>query len=128
MIGNRRVRKETFFVYDQKDINRVLYNSPSNVDLIKEFIPLRKINKNHVGRCPFCRELTNNEKHFIVSEKGFKCFECGKGGTNIFGFLMIYFDKPFDKILNWVNIRYSKVDIKPIRIKGDPSLVDDLPF
>jgi DNA primase len=107
----RRKRKERMYVFDQKQINQVLYNLPNLVSLVKEYVVLKKQKSIYVGRCPFCHPMTDNSKHFIVSEKGFKCFECGKGGTNAFGFFMIYFDKPFDDVLRWLNLNYTNPSI-----------------
>ena len=128
---NRRRREKRFFIYQQSQINKVLYNLPELPEIIKDFVVLKKRRTIHVGRCPFCHTLTSNETYFIVSNKGFKCFQCGKGGTNAFGFFMIYFDKPFDKVLQWLNNRYTNIELVPKpssysnKRKGDD---DNLPF
>jgi DNA primase len=56
------------------------------VDVIETFIPLRKVGRNYVARCPFHNEKTpsfsvNREKQF------FHCFGCGATGSAI-GFLI----------------------------------------
>jgi DNA primase len=58
------------------------------VDIISEFINLRKRGKNFIGLCPFHNEKTPS---FTVSEEKqiFHCFGCHSGG-NIFKFLMDY--------------------------------------
>ena len=58
----------------------------SVVDLISEYVPLKKAGRNFVGLCPFHKEKTpsfsvNPEKQI------FYCFGCGEGG-DIFAFLM----------------------------------------
>ncbi len=62
--------------------------SASIVDVISEFVQLRKRGKNYVGLCPFHNEKTPS---FTVSEEKqiFHCFGCHAGG-NIFKFLMEY--------------------------------------
>lgn len=63
--------------------------SASNiVDIISEFISLRKRGKNYIGLCPFHNEKTPS---FTVSEEKqiFNCFGCHSGG-NVFKFLMDY--------------------------------------
>jgi DNA primase len=63
--------------------------SASNiVDIISEFINLRKRGKNFIGLCPFHNEKTPS---FTVSEEKqiFNCFGCHSGG-NVFKFLMDY--------------------------------------
>jgi DNA primase len=58
------------------------------VDIISEFINLRKRGKNFIGLCPFHNEKTPS---FTVSEEKqiFNCFGCHSGG-NVFKFLMDY--------------------------------------
>ena len=58
------------------------------VDIISEFINLRKRGKNFIGLCPFHNEKTPS---FTVSEEKqiFHCFGCHSGG-NVFKFLMDY--------------------------------------
>ncbi len=56
------------------------------VDLISEYVRLKKAGANHKGLCPFHKEKTPS---FMVNRsKGiFRCFGCGKGG-DAFRFLM----------------------------------------
>ncbi len=63
-------------------------SSASIVDIISEFVQLRKRGKNFIGLCPFHSEKTPS---FTVSEEKqiFNCFGCHTGG-NIFKFLMEY--------------------------------------
>ncbi len=58
----------------------------SIVEVISDFVALKKSGKNYLGLCPFHSERTPS---FTVNEeKGiFHCFGCGAGG-NIFNFLM----------------------------------------
>jgi len=63
-------------------------SSISIVDIISEYVQLRKRGKNYVGLCPFHNEKTPS---FTVSEEKqiFHCFGCHSGG-NVFKFLMEY--------------------------------------
>jgi DNA primase len=56
------------------------------VELINEFVPLKKTGRNFKALCPFHSE---NAPSFVVSPERqiFKCFGCGESG-DIFGFLM----------------------------------------
>lgn len=56
------------------------------VDVIKDYVPLKKQGQNYKGLCPFHSEKTPS---FVVSphKQIYHCFGCGKGG-NVFTFLM----------------------------------------
>ena len=58
----------------------------SIVEVVSDFVSLKKSGKNYLGLCPFHSERTPS---FTVNEeKGiFHCFGCGAGGS-IFNFLM----------------------------------------
>ena len=63
-------------------------NSVSIVDVISEYVQLRKRGKNFIGLCPFHSEKTPS---FTVTEEKqiFHCFGCHAGG-NVYKFLMDY--------------------------------------
>lgn len=63
-------------------------NAANIVDIISEYIPLRKRGKNYIGLCPFHSEKTPS---FTVSDDKqiFHCFGCHSGG-NVFRFIMDY--------------------------------------
>ncbi|NEW62549.1 DNA primase [Granulicatella sp. zg-ZJ] len=56
------------------------------VDIIDQYVSLKKSGKNHFGFCPFHEERTPS---FSVSEEKqiYKCFSCGRAG-NVFSFFM----------------------------------------
>lgn len=65
---------------DHGTIERVMETANSQiVDVVSEFVSLKRRGINYIGNCPFHNEKTPS---FIVSpHKGiFKCFGCGKGG------------------------------------------------
>lgn len=70
------------------------------VDLIGEYVDLKRAGKNYKGLCPFHREKTPS---FIVSEENqsFKCFGCGKGG-DILTFVMERDGMEFPEALNFL--------------------------
>lgn len=55
------------------------------VDIVSQYVQLRKSGQNHFAHCPFHEDKTPS---FSVSEKKqiYHCFSCGRGG-NVFGFL-----------------------------------------
>lgn len=65
-----------------------ILTSANVVEVIGDYVRLKKRGRSFLGLCPFHTEKTPS---FSVSaEKGlFKCFGCGRGG-NVFGFLMEY--------------------------------------
>jgi len=56
------------------------------VDLVSEFVALKRVGRNYVGLCPFHSET---KPSFTVSEEKqiFRCFGCGAGG-DVIGFYM----------------------------------------
>ena len=66
---------------DQPTIDRIL-DAAQIVDVVSDFVTLRKRGVNYVGLCPFHNEKTPS---FSVSPaKGLcKCFSCGKGGNSV---------------------------------------------
>ncbi len=66
---------------DQSTINEILEKT-NIVDVIGNYIPLKRSGSNYKALCPFHDEKTPS---FLVSEKKqiFKCFGCGKGGNAI---------------------------------------------
>ena len=63
-------------------------------NVIGEYVVLNKTaNGDRIGRCPFCRPMTSNKKHFRITKKYkynhiFKCFECGTGSWYLGGGLL----------------------------------------
>ena len=70
---------------DQLTIEKIL-DAANIVDVVSEFVTLRKRGVNYVGLCPFHNEKTPS--FYVSPSKGIcKCFSCGKGG-NVIHFLM----------------------------------------
>lgn len=66
---------------DSDVINRIL-NENNIVDVIEEFLPLKKAGNNYKTNCPFHKEKTPS---FTVSpdKQMFHCFGCGESGDSI---------------------------------------------
>ncbi|NLT95278.1 MAG: hypothetical protein GXW85_07025 [Clostridia bacterium] len=76
------------------------------VDIIRNYVPLKKAGRNFQGLCPFHHEKTPS---FIVSPEKqiFHCFGCGVGG-NVFSFIMqadgLSFPEAVQKIAQMVGV------------------------
>ena len=70
---------------DRSVVDRIL-STANIVEVVSDFVTLRKRGVNYVGLCPFHNEKTPS---FTVSpaKQYCKCFSCGKGG-NAVHFLM----------------------------------------
>ena len=77
----------------------------SIVEVISDYVTLKKTGRNHIGLCPFHGEKTPS---FTVSdEKGiFHCFSCKVGGS-VFNFLMEYDHLSFPEAVDCVGKRYG---------------------
>lgn len=75
------------------------------VDVVSEFVTLRKAGVNYKGLCPFHDEKTPS---FVVSpSKGYcHCFSCGKGG-NAVGFIMEHEQMTYPEALRWLAKKYN---------------------
>lgn len=91
------------------------------VDIIRDYVPLKKQGQNFIGICPFHAEKTPS---FIVSphKQIFHCFGCGKGG-NVFSFLMekngLAFTEAVEVLANRYGLALPKKDLSPETIKRD---------
>ncbi|MFZ3588186.1 DNA primase [Bacillus sp. DJP31] len=69
-----------------EDIIEKIRNTIDIVDVVSEYVQLKKQGKNYFGLCPFHGE--NSPSFSVSTEKQiYHCFGCGAGG-NIFSFLM----------------------------------------
>ena len=75
------------------------------VDVVKEFVTLRRSGANYKGLCPFHEERTPS---FVVSpsKQLCKCFSCGKGG-NVVHFIMEHEQLTYPEALRWLGRRYG---------------------
>lgn len=75
------------------------------IDVLGEFIKLKKRGANYLGLCPFHGEKTPS---FTVSpaKEIYKCFGCGKSGNTI-SFLMEHEKYSYVEALKWLAARYN---------------------
>lgn len=93
------------------------------VDIISDFVSLKRRGVNYVGCCPFHNEKTGS---FTVSPvKGlYKCFGCGKGG-NIVRFIMDYEHVEFPEAIKYlgnklgIEVKDEELTPEQIQVKSD---------
>ena len=75
------------------------------VDVVGEFVTLRKAGVNYKGLCPFHDDTTPS---FMVSpsKQICKCFACGEGGTAV-NFLMKHEQITYPEALRWLAKKYN---------------------
>ena len=89
---------------DQLTIEKIL-DAANIVDVVSEFVTLRRRGVNYVGLCPFHNEKTPT--FYVSPSKGIcKCFSCGKGG-NAIHFLMEHEQMSFQDAAEWLANKYG---------------------
>ena len=75
------------------------------IDVVGEFVKLKKRGTNYLGNCPFHNEKSPS---FTVSpaKEIYKCFGCGKSGNTI-TFLMEHEKYSYVEALRWLAARYN---------------------
>ncbi len=88
---------------DRQTIDRIL-DAADIVDVVQEFVPLKKRGVNYLGLCPFHNEKTPS---FTVSpsKEIFKCFGCGKVG-NAVNFIMEHEHLNYPEALKYLAKKY----------------------
>lgn len=107
---------------DQATIDRIL-DTAQIVDVVSEFVTLRRRGVNYIGLCPFHNEKTPS---FSVSpSKGVcKCFSCGKGG-NVVHFIMEHEQLSYYEALKWLAKKYN-IEIKEKEMTQEEKQVQNL--
>ena len=93
---------------DRETTQRIL-DAADIVEVVSDFVTLKKRGANYIGLCPFHNERTPS---FSVSKaKGIcKCFSCGKGGSPV-NFLMELEQMTYQDALRWLARKYH-IEIK----------------
>ena len=74
------------------------------VDVVSEFVTLKKSGSNYKGLCPFHNEKTPS--FYVSPARGTcHCFGCGKGGNSI-GFIMEHEQMTYPEALRWLANKY----------------------
>lgn len=88
---------------DQATIDRIM-DTADIVEVVEDFVSLKKRGVNYLGLCPFHNEKTPS---FTVSpgKQIFKCFGCGKGGSPV-NFIMEHEHLSFVDALKYLAKKY----------------------
>lgn len=89
---------------DQYTIQRIV-DAADIVDVISEYVPLKRAGASYKGLCPFHDDTTPS---FVVypASGTFKCFACGEGG-NVVGFLMKHNGWEYLETIKWLAAKYG---------------------
>ena len=100
---------------DQATIDRIM-DAAQIVDVVSDFVTLRRRGVNYIGLCPFHNEKTPS---FSVSpSKGLcKCFSCGKGG-NVVHFIMEHEQLNYYEALKWLAKKYG-IEVKERELSNE---------
>lgn len=93
-----------FYMIDKLTID-LIFDRADIVEVISDFISLKKSGANYMGNCPFHKEKTPS---FTVSpaKRIFKCFGCGKAG-NAVGFIMEHESMSYIEALRYLAHKYN---------------------
>ena len=100
--------------YYSEDLIEEVISQNDIVDVISEYVPLKKSGRNFMGLCPFHREKTPS---FCVSmdKQIYKCFGCSEGG-NVISFIMKLENLDF-----WDSVEYlaerAHIDLERFEVK-----------
>ncbi len=93
---------------DRATVEKIL-DAVQIVDVVSEFVTLRKRGVNYVGLCPFHDDTTPS--FYVSPSKGVcKCFACGKGGSAVH-FIMEHEQMTYPEALRWLAKKYN-IEIK----------------
>ena len=100
---------------DRATVDKIL-EATNIVDVVGEFVSLRKAGVNYKGLCPFHDDTTPS---FMVSpaRQICKCFACGEGG-NAVNFLMKHEQITYPEALRWLAKKYN-IEIEERELTDD---------
>lgn len=87
----------------------LIIDSADIVDVVSDFVTLRKRGANYVGLCPFHNDRTPS--FYVSKAKGLcKCFACGEGGSSV-GFIMKHEQLSYHDALLYLANKYH-IEVK----------------
>ena len=110
-----QVRQQQKIMIDRATVDKIM-EATNIVDVVGEFVNLRKAGVNYKGLCPFHDDKTPS---FMVSpaRQICKCFACGEGG-NAVNFLMKHEQITYPEALRWLAKKYN-IEIQERELSDD---------
>lgn len=100
---------------DRATVDKII-DAANIVDVVSDFVTLRKAGVNYKGLCPFHDD--KNPSFMVSPTKNIcHCFVCGKGGTPA-GFLMEYEQMTYPDALRWLAKKYN-IEIEERELSDD---------
>lgn len=88
---------------DQSTVDKIL-DTAQIIDVVQEFVTLRRRGQNYVGLCPF--HADKSPSFYVNPNKNVcKCFACGEGGSPV-TFLMKKEQMTFHEAIKWLGDKY----------------------
>ena len=100
---------------DRATIDKIL-DAAQIVDVVSEFVTLKKRGTSYVGLCPFHDDKTPS--FYVSPAKGVcKCFACGKGGSAVH-FIMEHEQMTYPEALKWLAKKYH-IEVKERELSSE---------
>ena len=100
---------------DRATIDKIL-DAAQIVDVVSEFVTLKKRGTSYVGLCPFHDDKTPS--FYVSPAKGVcKCFACGKGGSAVH-FIMEHEQMTYPEALKWLAKKYH-IEVKERELSNE---------
>ena len=105
----------TYFMIDHATREKIL-DAANIVDVVSEFVTLRKSGVNYIGLCPF---HSDKSPSFSVSPSKniCKCFSCGEGGSPVY-FIMKHEQLGYNDALRFLAKKYH-IDVQERELTND---------
>lgn len=105
---------------DKATVDKI-FDATNIVDVVSDFVSLKKRGSSYLGLCPFHNERTPS---FSVSpSKGiFKCFSCGKAGSAV-SFLMDLEGMTYVEAIKWLGRKYN-IEVEEREMTGEERRAD----
>ncbi len=109
--------------YYSDDIIERVREASDIVEVISEFLPLKRKGRSYWARCPFHEEKTASF-HVAPDKQIFHCFGCQKGG-NVFTFVMDHEKLPFPEALKYLAKR-AHIELPTVEYRKESKEIEKL--